>query len=126
MASWLIESGNAALAAEDSRSTGLTLAMMLVAILCGSGLAGAQPPITALALTPDQLHYVVGSQAGIRLHRLSDHKLVRTIDSELENVHDLAYSPDGQYLLAAGGTPGQSGSVELFRWPTQSSPQRFR
>jgi len=41
----------------------------------------------------------------------------RTLETKLEHVHDLAFSPDGKHLLVAGGSPGDVGAVELFTWP---------
>src|SRR5262249_21686104 len=37
--------------------------------------------------------------------------------TQLEHVHALAFAPDGKTLAAAGGTPAESGVVELWTWP---------
>ncbi|MBL8795758.1 MAG: WD40 repeat domain-containing protein [Planctomycetia bacterium] len=37
--------------------------------------------------------------------------------TELDCVHALAFSPDGKQLAIAGGSPAESGSVELWSWP---------
>jgi len=41
----------------------------------------------------------------------------KKLTTELANVHDLRFSPDGQTLLAAGGSPAESGAVEVLSWP---------
>ncbi len=76
-----------------------------------------RPPITALAISPDQTQVIAGSQAGLGVLSLPALAPVRTITTRLANVHDLAFSPDGKWLLAVGGSPGKSGGYELFTWP---------
>jgi WD40 repeat protein len=39
------------------------------------------------------------------------------LPTELTNVHDVAFSPDGKMLAVAGGEPAAEGTVELYRWP---------
>ena len=41
----------------------------------------------------------------------------RPIPTGLDHVHALAFSPDGSTLAVAGGSPGESGAVELRSWP---------
>lgn len=77
----------------------------------------AAPPVTALAFAPDGKSVVVGSQAGLEVRAWPDLKASRTLPTELAHVHDLAFSPDGKILAAAGGTPGKRGIVELYQWP---------
>lgn len=95
--------------------------------ICLSNLIfGVEPPITALALTPNRQHYVTGSQAGMAVYRLNDHGKVRSLTSKLHHVHDLAFSPDGKNLLAVGGAPAELGEAELFAWPDGTLLQRWR
>lgn len=75
-----------------------------------------RPAITALAMTPDGKGCVVGSQAGIR-YRTLDRATMEPLATKLDHVHALAFSPDGKVLAASGGTPGESGVVELWSWP---------
>lgn len=77
----------------------------------------ADPPVTALAMAPDGKSVVTGSQAGVQVLTWSDLRPFHSIKSELSNVNDLAFSPDGKILAVAGGSPGEKGTVELFRWP---------
>lgn len=100
------------------------LALSLVWMLAQS--ISAAPPVTALALTPDGEHYMVGSQAGLAVVRLSDRKYVRPIATRLEQVHDIVYAPDGLSLLVVGGTPAVSGEAELFSWPDGQSKRLYK
>lgn len=75
------------------------------------------PPIVALAITPDGAHVVAASQAGVLVRSLPDLKTKQILATELVQVHDLAFSPDGKLLAIAGGSPAERGSVELWTWP---------
>lgn len=76
----------------------------------------AEPPVTAIVVSPDGKAIIFGSQAGVVIRTLSD-GAQRSLDTKLEHVHDLSFSPDGKWLLAAGGAPSQQGEVEIFNWP---------
>jgi WD40 repeat protein len=74
-------------------------------------------PITAAALSPDGAQVVLGSQSGIEIRSWPELALTKQLKTELANVHDLRFSPDGRTLLAAGGSPAESGAVEVLSWP---------
>lgn len=78
---------------------------------------GSEPPVTALAFAPDGRSVVVGSQAGLTVRSWPDLKPARVLDTAMSHVHDLAFSPRGDVLAVGGGSPAESGAVELFRWP---------
>jgi WD40 repeat protein len=78
----------------------------------------AAPPITAAAFSPDGRSVLIASQAGIEIRSWPDLKSLRQIPTRLKHVHDLAFSPTADTLAAAGGTPGESGELELFKWPS--------
>lgn len=80
--------------------------------------AFAAPPITAAAFTPDGKQLLIGSQAGIEVLSWPDLKRVANLQTNLLHVHDLSFAPDGKTLLAAGGSPGEKGLVEVLSWPT--------
>jgi WD40 repeat protein len=46
------------------------------------------------------------------------------LPTELANVHDLAFSPDGKVLAVGGGHPAVEGGVELYRWPEKELIRR--
>ncbi len=95
---------------------------LIIGILCLS-LATASnaapptaPPVTAVTFSPDGQLALVGSQAGIVIYAWPDMQVTRTLATELSHVHDLAFSPDGKTLLAAGGLPAEEGVVEIWDW----------
>jgi len=93
--------------------------LLTAAVTLGQvALAVAQSPITAGALVPGGKQVVVGSQAGIEVREFPSLKRIRQLKTELENVHDLRFSPDGKTLAAGGGAPGDAGQIQLFRWPS--------
>jgi WD40 repeat protein len=96
-----------------------------LALLFGAAPASAAPPVTAVTFTPDGKEVVVGSQAGLEVRTWPDLKPDRAMKTELDHVHDLAFSPDGKTLAAVGGTPARRGTVELFRWPGGELIRRF-
>jgi WD40 repeat protein len=75
-----------------------------------------RPAITALAVTPDETGFVSGSQAGVSWRSFQGTG-ERSLPTQLDHVHALAFSPDGTMLAIAGGSPAEAGSVELWSWP---------
>jgi hypothetical protein len=63
--------------------------------LAGSILA-AEPPITAIAFDPAETLLLTGSQAGVKTYTWPDLKRGKSIATELKQVHDLVFSPDGK------------------------------
>jgi WD40 repeat protein len=94
--------------------------IVFVSILFGTVNSHVEPPITAMAWCPDTKFVIVGSQLGVRICNWPELKTVDTLNTELEHVHDLRFSPDGQTLLVAGGSPGEKGEIELWNWQTRS------
>ncbi|MEX2171499.1 MAG: hypothetical protein WD851_19425 [Pirellulales bacterium] len=99
--------------------------LLLVAstLLCSTALAA--PPITAVAFTPDYSAVVVGSQAGLELKSWPALEHLSNFPTELINIHDLAFSPDGKLLATAGGVPAEYGTIELYRWPERTLLRRI-
>ena len=77
-------------------------------------------PVLALAFSPDGGELAVGGYHEITLWNPTDGKLLRRLKSVAQRTYSLAYSPDGQWLAAASGTPGRLGEVKLFEVRTGS------
>ena len=84
-----------------------------------------EPPITALAFTPDAKQVIAVSQSGIHVYSWPelDHK--RAIRTSALNLHCLAFSPNEKYLAVGGGAPSEEGVVEVFSWPEGEPVTRF-
>jgi len=99
-----------------------------VAIIAISSIAApaiasaADPPITATAFSPSGTELVFGSQAGVQVFAWprGETSNGEPIDTEIEHVHHIVFSPDGGTMLVAGGSPARHGSVELWNWPQRS------
>ena len=71
-------------------------------------------PVTALAFSPDGKLLAVGGYRGVRLLEAGTGEAVRTLTGCADQVQAVAWSQNGKFLAAAGGTPGQAGEVVLF------------
>lgn len=91
------------------------LILGIVAFVCKA--LPAAPPVTAAALTPDGRQVLLGSQRGVEVWSWPELKPVLKLATELVHVHDLSFSPDGKWLLIAGGSPAEVGCIELRSWP---------
>ena len=98
------------------RSNRLSLGLLILS-LSAQCLAGA-PPITALAFDPTETELLAGSQKGVERYSWPDLKPGEMLKTNLQQIHDIAFSPDGKSLAIAGGTPGSSGELELWQWPS--------
>jgi len=72
-------------------------------------------PILALAFHPDGKELAASGYHEVTIWNPADGTLLRRIGNVPQQVHALAFSPDGSWLAIAGGTPGRSGEVKLIR-----------
>lgn len=96
---------------------------LLAVILFAGTLSAADPPIVAIAASPDGEKVLTGSNRGVTVHVYDDLNSQNTLEVDFSNVHDLAYSPDGKSFAVGGGNPGESGVVLIFQ-PGEKQPSR--
>ncbi|MDG2223712.1 MAG: hypothetical protein P8L85_20195 [Rubripirellula sp.] len=78
----------------------------------------SRPHITATVFSPDGKFVIVGSQAGVEVREANPQlSLKNTFTVDMDSVHDLCFSPDGRWLVVAGGSPSEAGEVAWIRWP---------
>jgi WD40 repeat protein len=101
------------------------IVLILTCWIASAAVSIAAPPITAAAFTPDGKLVLLGSQDGIEVRSWPELKPDSPLKSDLSHVHDLAFAPDGKTFLAAGGSPAEVGSVEVFDWVTKKRRHRI-
>ena len=84
------------------------------------------PPITAFAFSHDGKYVVACSQAGLHIYDFPTLNLQQTIKVSARNIHDLAFSPDGNRLAVGGGNPATEGIIEFFSWSERRSIRILR
>jgi hypothetical protein len=83
-------------------------------------------PVTALACAPDGKLLAVGGYQAVRLVDPATGGVVRTLPGPSDQVLSLAWSPDGKWLAAAGGTPGEFGQVCVWNTTTWARPRLYK
>jgi WD40 repeat protein len=105
--------------------TSMLLLAVAISRVAHAQIETASPVISALAISPAGDHVVIGSQKGCEIRKTDDLSKGWIWKTELEHIHDLAFSPDGSMVLLAGGSPSESGSVECRRWPSGEMISNF-
>ena len=93
------------------------LIVLLLASLTAASASATEPPITAAAFAPNGTSILVGSQRGIAVLSWPELKQTSPLPTTLAHVNDLRFSPDGTQLAAVGGSPTESGGIEIYGWP---------
>ena len=89
----------------------------LLCLALANSVIAAEPPITSLAFVPGGNSIVAAAQSYMTVHEWPSLKVNRRVPSSLVLIQSLAFSPDGQKLAVAGGTPAEAGMVEIRSWP---------
>ncbi|HUG93957.1 MAG TPA: c-type cytochrome domain-containing protein [Planctomycetaceae bacterium] len=71
-------------------------------------------PVTALAFSPDGTLLASSGYHELLVWNAADGQLVRRITNVAERVYDIEFSPDGQRVAVAAGTPAQIGEAKIF------------
>ena len=99
------------------RST--SCALLVLATLVASSFA--RPPVTALTFSPEGETVLAGSQGIVEIRAWPGLKVVGRIESNLSQIHDLCFSPNGQRLLVVGGSPSEFGQSDVLSWPDRKT-----
>jgi WD40 repeat protein len=70
--------------------------------------------ITALRYSPDSQTLAVSGNREVLLHKADGSGLVRRLAGKSERILSIAYSKDGNLLVAGGGTPARFGEVQWW------------
>lgn len=72
------------------------------------------PLVTALAFSLDGSTLAVGGYREILLHAADGSRLEHRLIGMSQRIETLAYSPDGSFLAASGGSPGRFGEIQIW------------
>jgi len=72
-------------------------------------------PITALEFTPDGSQLVVGGYHELTIWNAADGTLARRLGGVGQRIYSVHFSPSGELLAIACGTPGKHGEVRLLK-----------
>ncbi len=74
-----------------------------------------QPPvITALRFSPDGKLLAVSGNREVLLHNADGSGLVKRLQGKAERILSIAFSADGNLLVAGGGTPARFGELQFW------------
>ncbi len=98
-----------------------------IVIAGARGINAADPPITAAAFSASGAELVIGSQAGLKIAKWPIGKVAtfEALNTQIENIHHIAFSPGDDAMLVAGGSPASGGMIELWSWPQKELQRRF-
>ncbi|HMC09911.1 MAG TPA: c-type cytochrome domain-containing protein, partial [Pirellulaceae bacterium] len=89
-------------------------------------LASPKLPINAVALSPADNLLAIARHGEVELQSLPGRRTVRTLSGIPGSVNGIAFSDDGQHLIAAAGEPGLFGEARLYSVSDGSFVKEFR
>jgi WD40 repeat protein len=78
---------------------------------------GGQAPVCSIAFHPNQPYAVWNGDGSIIIHDLDEKIPSKTLQVGMTRIRALAFHPEGKWLAAAGGDPGEKGSLMILNWP---------
>jgi WD40 repeat protein len=72
------------------------------------------PVVTALAYSPDSSLLATSGYREILIHKADGSGLVARLIGRSQRIESIAFSPDGKFVGAAGGTPALFGEVQIW------------
>ncbi|MEY2726335.1 MAG: hypothetical protein RLZZ458_2202 [Planctomycetota bacterium] len=72
------------------------------------------PVVTAIDYSPDGRRLAVSGYHEVQIHTLDGSAPVQRLIGRAQRIESLAFSPDGQVLAVAGGTPALFGELQLW------------
>ena len=90
-----------------ARLTGLIAWVLLEMILA------AAEPVAALQFSPDGKYLLVSQSRALEVRPVTGKAKTRMLPAAFDKITAFTFSPDGRTLAVAGGTPGESGGVQL-------------
>lgn len=74
-----------------------------------------QPPvITALRFSPDGQTLAVSGNREVLIHRADGSGLVKRLPGKADRILSIAFSADGNLMIAGGGTPARFGEIQFW------------
>ena len=74
-----------------------------------------QPPvITALRYSPDGQTIAVSGNREVLLHRADGSGLIKRLPGKADRILSIAFSADGNLMIAGGGTPARFGEIQFW------------
>lgn len=101
-------------------SLSLSLSLLLTFPTTTAAVAGVSPsisPITALAFHPAGDTFVSNGPRTVQVRNPSDNRVLQVWPCPIPHIRALVFSPSGDRLAVAGGSPGEQGEVHLLNWP---------
>ena len=81
-------------------------------------------PVASLAYRPDGKMLAAGGYKEVLLIDAQGAEVLARLSGQIGKVTALAFSPDGQHLVAASGAPGTAGEVRLYDVPSTGLPDQ--
>jgi WD40 repeat protein len=72
------------------------------------------PVITALRFSPDGQTLAVSGNREVLLHRADGSGLVKRLTGKADRILSIAFSADGNLMIAGGGTPARFGEIQIW------------